>query len=180
VYLYKKEAQQMSPSKGRNDRAPDRRRFSFRVWAHAPITERSARADHSGRQSRSILFGLGRDRSGNAAAEFALILPVFLTMFAAIIQYGTLFITYNNMLSSARSAAREVAIGKSNNGVANGKAKAKRPQWVSDSAYNVDTRARGASEVESIITVPGEDATILPILPLPDQLSVTVVMDKEG
>lgn len=120
------------------------------------------------------------DRSGNAAAEFAILLPVFLSMMAAVIQYGSMYVTYNTMLASARDAAREVAVGRQTNGNASNRAKGKRPRWVSEGDYAVTTQDVGTTDVATTVTVPGVAATVLPILPSPENLSVTVTMAKES
>ena len=49
-------------------------------------------------------------------------------MIAAVIQYGSMYVTYNTMLASARDAAREVAVGRQNHGNASNRAKGKRPK----------------------------------------------------
>jgi Flp pilus assembly protein TadG len=127
--------------------------------------------------------GLGRlsqDRRGNAAAEFALILPAFLTLTMAVIQYGSMYVTYNTMLVSARDASREVAVGRQTPGNAANRAKGKRPNWVSSGNYAVTTQDSGVTDVQTTVTVPGDEAALLDILPSPDNLTVTVTMAKEA
>jgi hypothetical protein len=164
----------MSPQVGRVY-APWRRQHRF--TSRPPVLRESL----GGLRARAgILSQLVQARSGNAAAEFALILPAFIALFAGIIQYGSMFVTYNAMVLSARDAAREVAVGKNGHSAASSKAKGKRPKWVEEGNYSIETTDSGASDVQSVVTVPGDEATVLPLLPMPENLSVTVVMAKES
>lgn len=48
--------------------------------------------------------------SGTSAVEFALVLPVFLTILYGIVQFGLVFMAQNNMSNAAREAARAMAV----------------------------------------------------------------------
>lgn len=65
---------------------------------------------------KSVLLGrrLARDRRGSMAVEFALITPVLLAMLLGMTEFGVLLYTKLEMTDAARSAARELAIGRSN------------------------------------------------------------------
>jgi len=66
---------------------------------------------------RTRLMRLIRGESGAAAVEFALILPVFLLILFAILQFGLLFSVQSSMANAAREEARRIAMdGGSLNG----------------------------------------------------------------
>jgi hypothetical protein len=52
----------------------------------------------------------GKKENGQAAVEFALVLPIFLLLIFAIIDFGWLFYNYINVENSARNAARIACI----------------------------------------------------------------------
>jgi len=130
-----------------------------------------------------LLARIRNDRSGAAAAEFAIILPVFTAMLLGTIQYGTLMLTYNGMMDTARSSARDLAVGISTPAEVETKGKGKKLGWIKNGKWAVtamDTSATGTNEVRMEIRVPSKEATVLPFLPMPDELVVTVSMEKEA
>jgi Flp pilus assembly protein TadG len=54
---------------------------------------------------RRRLVGRHR-RSGQGLAEFALVLPIFLLLFMAVIDFGSAVFTYNSLTNAAREGAR--------------------------------------------------------------------------
>lgn len=55
-----------------------------------------------------------RDERGSPAVEFALIMFFVLTpLFLGIVQFGSAFYTYNEMMNGAREGARRMAVGVS-------------------------------------------------------------------
>ena len=59
------------------------------------------------RKSRNIK----RDIKGVAAVEFAIVLPILLTLVLGILEGGLLFQLQNTMTHQAREAVREIALG---------------------------------------------------------------------
>ena len=135
------------------------------------------------RATRKKCTALRSDRRGVAAMEFALLLPLMTAMMCGIFQYGVLMLTYNSMLNAARDGARALAIGTSNEAQVASTAKAKLPQWVPQTSWTIvaaDTASTGSSQVRTSISVPSNDATFLPFVPMPAEISVNVVMQKES
>jgi Flp pilus assembly protein TadG len=58
-----------------------------------------------------MTFRRKRDEGGAAAVEFALILPIFLTLVFGMIQFGFYFWTAESANSSARETARRIVVG---------------------------------------------------------------------
>lgn len=53
-----------------------------------------------------------KDRDGVAAIEFALIIPIVLTLFLGIIQFGFILFIQNHMFDVARDSVRRFAVGE--------------------------------------------------------------------
>lgn len=51
-------------------------------------------------------LGRARQGRGQSLAEFALVLPLFLLLFMAIVDFGTAVFTYNSLTNAAREGAR--------------------------------------------------------------------------
>ena len=51
-----------------------------------------------------------RDENGIAAVELALVLPVLLTLLVGIVDFGSLYLLRNNMVTVARESARALAV----------------------------------------------------------------------
>jgi len=63
----------------------------------------------AGRRARgAILFA--SSRSGAAASEFVLVLPVFILCLFSIVAFATALFMENNMVNAAREAVREMAV----------------------------------------------------------------------
>src|SRR3546814_17053231 len=54
-----------------------------------------------------------RARSGAAAVEFAIVLPIFLMLLFGIIQFGSVLFLHNNMDNAERETARRMAVDES-------------------------------------------------------------------
>ncbi len=59
---------------------------------------------------RAKLYSLFRDRSGNTAVEFAMILPIFVAIMFGIVEFGRLLWIRNSIEYAAETAARWGAI----------------------------------------------------------------------
>lgn len=101
-------------------------------------------------------------------------------MVAGVIQYGSLLFTYNGMLDTARTTSRQVAVGSDTPSAASSKARGKKLGWVAAGKMAVATDDSDPDEVTTEISMDSEDATVLPLLPMPDEISVSVTMAKES
>ncbi len=61
------------------------------------------------RELRTAVTSLGKDESGANAVEFALVILVMIPMILAILEFGIMLFTYNNMVQAAREASRILA-----------------------------------------------------------------------
>lgn len=126
---------------------------------------------------------LGAARSGAAAVELALLLPILTAMIFGTFQYGVLLFTYNVMLNTARDGARSLAVGAASETQVVTAAKTKLPTWVPAASWTIvasDVATTGTNQVKTSITVPATKATFLSFVPMPATLSVNVVMLKES
>jgi hypothetical protein len=136
---------------------------------------------------------LRTNKSGVSAAELAMVMPVFALMIAGVTQYGVLFYTYNVALNGARNAARALAVGSADPAQAEAIMLESLPLWVAgsraairnaaasrDRVQIMATDADVGAEVRARIVIPSVRATVLPLAPMPDSLTVSVVMVKEG
>jgi len=67
------------------------------------------KARAAGRRAR-VVCRFAVSRSGAAASEFALILPIFILCLFSIISFSTTLFIENNMVNAAREAVREMAV----------------------------------------------------------------------
>ena len=116
------------------------------------------------------------DRSGAAAAEFALIIPLISVMLFAVLQLGFLIYTYSAMSTSARNGARLIAFGQST-AAAEAKVRETLPGWVATAA-NISTVENDAGVARITVSAPGSTAAILRLVPMPDQISATEAMPR--
>lgn len=88
------------------------------------------------------------DQRGVIAIEFAFILPIFLLLFAGIIQFGAIFFLQNNMASVAQDTSRRVAVGEMTSSEAETYANGKLINW--GVTYTVDVTEPGTDVVVDI------------------------------
>ena len=127
--------------------------------------------------------GVLRCRRASSAVEFALIAPLLLTLLCGTFQYGILMFAYNAMESAARDATRQLSTGTASEADARTAAQTNLPPWVSTQLWNVVTRdvgSTGTDRVQTTISVPSDAVSILNLVPMPQTLSVKVVMQKES
>tara|TARA_B100000676_G_C17456370_1_gene521585 strand:+ start:117 stop:563 length:447 start_codon:yes stop_codon:yes gene_type:complete len=129
-----------------------------------------------------------REKSGVGAVEFAILVPVVLSILFAIIEFGSIMYTRQQMLYAAREAARSYSIGQSTSAEAKGIAFNRLEidtSQVSESdikfTVTITEPNDGVGDVKANIKVPMADAAI--INPLGDlisgELDVNVVMLME-
>lgn len=127
---------------------------------------------------------LWRDSRANAAVEFALVLPVMLTLIIGTVQYGNIMLTKNMMVQAARQAARAYSVGSA---ASTSAAEEIATNFLASTSltYTVSaTTAAGASgtEVTVTISVPMADAGLIGGLEgvLSGTLTATVTMRVES
>lgn len=130
---------------------------------------------------KSMLEKLIRARAGAAALEFALVLPLLLTLMLGTVQAGMMVFTYNAMVSAARDQARALAVCSVGQAEAKTNALAELASiiWVPPTSFGVSATA-AAPDVSVTITVPTAKAMILNYVPFaPPSLTTTVTMEME-
>lgn len=123
-----------------------------------------------------------RSRSGAAAVEFALVLPIFLMLLFGIIQFGSVLFLHNNMVNAAREAVRRMSVDSSFTAA---QAEAYAQNYLSDWNLNFSfpsTVAQpGAPDVSMQITVPTAEAALVNFpIAWPGNLVAEVSMRPEG
>ena len=98
-----------------------------------------------------------RSRSGAAAVEFAIVLPIFLMILFGIIQFGSVLFLHNNMVNAARETARRMSVGA----LTTADAPAYAQNYLSDWNLAFDVTATDASDVVVQISVPAADAALV-------------------
>lgn len=109
---------------------------------------------------------LVRDIRGAVAVEFAIILPVLITILFGIIQFGLVMFTQQMMVYAAREAARSYAVGTSTAAQAQTLAEGLLPATSSNYTVTVtepDTDL-GETDVIVLISTPMADAAIVNVL----------------
>ena len=109
---------------------------------------------------------LVRDIRGAVAVEFALILPVLITILFGIIQFGLVMFTQQMMVYAAREAARSYAVGTSTAAQAQTLAEGLLPATSTNYTVTVTEPDIGAGEtdVTVLISTPMADAAIINVL----------------
>ena len=118
-------------------------------------------------------------RSGAAAAEFALLLPLLMTIMMGTLQVGMMMYSYNLMVATARDTARAMAVctittdtGAKTNMYPN------LPPWVPQGSWIIDTVF--GPDVSVRVRVDITKASILSYIPFSiGQLDTYVQMKKE-
>ena len=130
--------------------------------------------------SRRGLARVISDQDGSVWLEAAIVMPMLILLCFGMIQYSLALFVYNNMFDAARHAARELAVGTSDKHQAKAKALSLLVSWPN--GWNVvaeDTAMTGTNEVRVTIAVPGVQASIIKVVPMPDTLQARVVMRRE-
>jgi hypothetical protein len=84
----------------------------------------------SDRRLRGLPAKLMGNRSGSAAAEFALILPVLTSMIFGALEFSSIFFSYSALQSAARDVTRQVAINTIEVGQAEAAVQERVPGWM--------------------------------------------------
>jgi Flp pilus assembly protein TadG len=101
-----------------------------------------------------------RARSGAAATEFALVLPIFLLILFGIIQFGSVLFLHNNMVNAARETVRRMSVAELSAADADGYAQSYLSDW--NLTFTVTaTEPPTTPEVSVQISVPAADAALV-------------------
>jgi Flp pilus assembly protein TadG len=122
----------------------------------------------------AIPWPLGR--SGAAAAEMALIIPLLSMMIFGVMQYGFMIYTSNSMTTTARNGARLIAFGQ-NRAAAEAHVRQNLPGWVASEA-TISTVENDNGVARITVSVPGSSAAIIGLLPMPAQIRVVGSMPR--
>lgn len=76
-------------------------------WYHSSMQRRTRV-----RSAYRFLRDFVRDEDGGPLVEFTVLMPIFFLIMFGIIEWGNIFFVENNMLISARGAARNWAVGQ--------------------------------------------------------------------
>ncbi len=114
---------------------------------------------------RQFLSSFRREGSGAAALEFAIVVPVLLTLLFASIQFGSVVFVQNNMVNAAREGARRIAAADATPAEAQTLMRNLLSNW--NLAFNYDVRMppAGSRDVVVTITVPAVEARIVTFPP---------------
>lgn len=102
-----------------------------------------------------------RGESGQALAEFALVLPALMAILIGIIQFGAVFKDYLTLTDAVREGARKAAVSRNRTGSREGYVKGEVVKSGSDLGSEFDT---GDVDVNSSWN-PGEDVTVTAYFP---------------
>lgn len=102
-----------------------------------------------------------RSRSGAAAVEFALVLPLFLLLLFGIMQFGTVMFLHNNMVNAAREAARRMSVAELDKPQAEAYARNYLAAWNVEFEVTATPPAAPNGEVSVVITVLAADAALV-------------------
>lgn len=121
-----------------------------------------------------------RGRSGAAATEFALVLPIFLALLFGIIQFGSVLYLHNNMVNAARESVRRMSVAEMTGAEAQTYAQNYLAGW--GLTFNITTtEPPGTTDVSMQITVPAADAAIVNFpITWPGNLVAQASMRPEG
>lgn len=115
-------------------------------------------------------------RSGAAAAEFALIVPVLSLFMFGVLELGLGIYTNNAMATAARNGARLIAFG-STAPEAEAAARAELPSWVRTVA-TITSTPDDAGMARVFVQVPGASASIIGLVPVPKTLFAEGTMPR--
>jgi len=136
------------------------------------------------KKTRSIpLFGLATrlisNNKGVAAVETALVLPVFLLLMLATVDYGSLFYVQHKMNTVANEVSRNMALGNLSLSEAETEAGNQLPGW-SSATFSITASEPTSTEVQITISVPKDQVALVNLssFGFADNISVTAVKRK--
>ena len=118
------------------------------------------------RRIEAFWKSVGARQEGAVALEFALVLPVLISVLFGIIQYGLVLFTQQMMVYAAREAARSYAVGSNTAAQSVTLAQTLLPANVDSYTINVTEPDTGASETDVTVNISADmaDAAIINVL----------------
>jgi Flp pilus assembly protein TadG len=83
---------------------------------------------------RPLIMSAMKHKGGAVAAEFAIVLPVLMSLTFGTIEFGTMFYAFSSMQMAARDVTRQVAVNTLNVAGAPAELKSRLPQWMRNAA----------------------------------------------
>ncbi len=111
----------------------------------------------------STLQRFRASQRGGAAVEFAIVLPLLITLLTGIVQMGIMMFVGHNMVSVSQETARLVAVGELTEAEGQTYANEHLMNW--DLTYDVSVQRQG-SDIVVDIAVPLSDVALIDILGL--------------
>lgn len=96
---------------------------------------------------------MGRDRKGAVAAEFGLVMPLFIGMFMGMVEYSFVYFTYGAMQAATRDVARQVAVNTVPYAQAPDVLKARLPGWVRPNATVVMSQSAPGNPATNVYSM---------------------------
>ena len=96
---------------------------------------------------------LVKDRKGVVAAEFGLVMPLFLGMFMGMVEYSFVYFTYGSMQAATRDVTRQMAVNTISVGDAESKVKGRLPGWVRNDATVTVTQSAPGNPATNVFTI---------------------------
>jgi Flp pilus assembly protein TadG len=124
-----------------------------------------------------------RGRSGAAATEFALMLPIFLALLFGIIQFGSVLFLHNNMVNAARETVRRMSVAELDAATAPAFAQSYLSNWSITFTVTATEPAPGVTngDVTVQISAPAADAALVNFpMAWPGNLVAQATMRRES
>jgi len=124
-----------------------------------------------------------RARSGSAAVEFAIVLPIFLMLLFGIIQFGAVLFLHNNMVNAARETVRRMSVAELDAATAPTYAQNYLSDWNLVFTVTASEPAAGVAngDVSVQISVPATDAALVNFpIAWPGNLVAEATMRRES
>lgn len=96
---------------------------------------------------------LARDRKGAVAAEFGLVMPLFISMFMGMVEYSFVYFTYGSMQAAARDVTRQIAVNTLSVSQATAEVKSRMPGWTQSSLTVVVNQSTPGNPATNVYTV---------------------------
>lgn len=110
-----------------------------------------------------LLRRTGRSKSGAAAVEFALVVPVLFAFFFGMIEYGFVYFTYGTMQAAARDVVRQMAVNTIDADDGEAEVRSRLPDWAFGDAAITVTQTDATNPITNIyqidVEVPVSSAT---------------------
>ena len=106
-----------------------------------------------GNRKFSIPGKLAHDRKGAVAAEFGLVMPLFISMFMGMVEYSFVYFTYGSMQAATRDVGRQLAVNTLSAGQASAEVKERMPAWARNTVTVLVSSTTPANPATNVLTV---------------------------